>query len=135
MRQILRWNPERSYPTDQDMEEFQVSMEKDLRRVNPSMPDSRVNTFIQEVLARYELAPDEPLPLFITLEGDGDGGVWIGDYAINRGLDGLPRYDVVSSKGEWMGTVECPPRFRVLDIAFGKVLGVLSGLFHKYNDV
>jgi len=31
---------------------------------------------------------------------------------------------VIGPDGEWLGTVETPPRFRILDVAGGLVLGV-----------
>ena len=39
-------------------------------------------------------------------------------------MPGAPPYTVISSDGEWLGKVEAPPRFRVLDVAAGLVLGV-----------
>ena len=33
-------------------------------------------------------------------------------------------YIVISSDGEWLGTVEAPLRFRILDVAGGLVFGV-----------
>ena len=74
---------------------------------------------------RFEQRSDEPLPLYGNIQGDDEGGVWLGEY--RGGLGGDPsRYDVVSSEGEWLGTLELPPRFRVLDIAGSRVLGVLK---------
>ena len=31
---------------------------------------------------------------------------------------------VISGDGEWLGTVEAPPKFRILDVVGGLVLGV-----------
>ena len=33
-------------------------------------------------------------------------------------------YTVIGPDGEWLGTVETPPRFRILDVGGGLVLGV-----------
>ena len=35
-----------------------------------------------------------------------------------------PPYSVIAPDGEWLGTVEAPPGFRMLDVAGGLVLGV-----------
>jgi hypothetical protein len=122
----VRWNPERSYPNDAIWERFQSELAVDLARVNPDMGDAEVAQFVREQLARYRVEPDHPLPLFGVIHGDDAGGVWLGEW-VPRSIDGISRYTVIAPDGQWLGTVELPPRFRVLDIdsANGRVLGVL----------
>ncbi len=52
------------------------------------------------------------------------GQDWLPAYTPRGGPGGAPRYTVISGDGEWLGTVEAPPRFRILDVAGGLVLGV-----------
>ena len=47
----------------------------------------------------------------------------------------VPPYTVISSDGEWLGTVEAPPRFRILDVTGGLVLGVLRDEMDVENVV
>ena len=42
---------------------------------------------------------------------------------------------VISPDGEWLGQVEAPPRFRILDVTGGLVLGVLRDEMDVENVV
>ncbi|MXV95316.1 MAG: hypothetical protein F4Z92_05475 [Gemmatimonadetes bacterium] len=66
----------------------------------------------------------QPVPLFGTPFADADGNVWLPSYRPAYPEEGSP-YTVISPDGEWLGQVETPPRFRILDVTGGLVLGVL----------
>ena len=80
-----------------------------------------------EQLLESAVRSDEPLPLYANIQGDDEGGVWLAEYmgGLFLGVD-PSRYQVVSPDGEWLGTLELPTRFRVLDIKGSRVLGVLK---------
>ena len=125
IEQILRWNPGPSYPTESDWNAFQERMRSTLPRMNPGRSAAELEAMIERSLSRYEVDYGAPLPLYLTMNGDADGGVWLAHFAAGFSPDAIPAYDVISSDGTWIGTVECPPRFRVLDVAGNRVLGVM----------
>lgn len=125
VRQIVRWNPDPSYPTGSDWETFEADLRVDLKRVNPQLSQDDVAAFLDEALGRYEVYPDEPLPLFGHIHGDDAGAVWMAHFVPSSS----PRatgYDVVSAAGAWMGTVEFPMPFLVMDIRGDLVVGAFT---------
>ncbi len=81
---------------------------------------------ITRALSRYELVADEPLPLFGFLHGDDEGRVWLSHYDTGRYSAGVPGYTVIGPDGEWLGVLESPESFRLLDVAGGRVLGIFK---------
>ena len=75
-------------------------------------------------MAVYRAVIGGPMPLFTIPFGDAEGRVWLPSYRPGGAREGASDYTVVSADGEWLGTVEAPPRFRILDVAGGLVLGV-----------
>lgn len=126
LRQIVRWNPEPDYPTEEHVSRYRESLRREYELRNPSIPAAQLDRLIEDRLGRYELDPTEPLPLFSHLVGDEAGGVWIGEYVPESGTVDVPSYTVIGPNGEWLGTVEAPPHFRLLDVRSGRVLGVLT---------
>jgi hypothetical protein len=126
VRQILRWAAEPVYATDGDRQLFLESLRADLRRVNPDMSESRLEEFVAEQIANVRFDPAQPRPLFRDLRGDGAGGVWMSEFVPVLGMISLPRYTVVDREGAWLGTVEMPAGFRLIDVAYGRALGVLT---------
>jgi hypothetical protein len=125
VRQIVRRNPDPSYPTGSDWETFEADLRVDLRRVNPQVSRDDVAAFLDEVLGRYEVYPDEPLPLFGRIHGDDGGAVWMAHFVPSSS----PRatgYDVVSPTGAWMGTVAFPMPFLVMDVRGDLVVGAFT---------
>lgn len=130
--QILRWNPVRSYPTEGYWTDFEDRLRADLPRVNPGRSEAEIDAMIERSLNRYEVDYGEPLPLYLTMNGDGNGGVWLAQFVGGYTVEAIPAYDVISWDGTWLGTVDSPPRFRVLDVVGApelRVLGVLSDDF------
>lgn len=125
--QIMRWRPEWVYPTEEHWRTFEAYLRVTLPPVNPHLQtDEAIEEMIQRALARYRVEPDEPLPLFGELFGDDEGRVWLPAYAVASQRNGYPSYAVISPSGEWLGRVEAPPGLRVLDVAGGRVLGVVK---------
>lgn len=124
VRQIVRWPADPAYPDEADWEAFRVTIRAELERVNPTMGGQRLQTFLDEQVARYRLDPEAPLPLFWNLyPGDG-GSVWIADFEPGLRATLPRRYEVVSADGRWLGAVEFPTRFEVMDVRGDLVLGV-----------
>jgi len=93
----------------------------DNRADYPHLPESRIEEYTQMDMADYRAGIGRPLPLFGSPFADADGNVWLPSYRLAYPEEGSP-YTVISSDGEWMGQVETPPRFRILDVARGLVL-------------
>ncbi|MDE2804830.1 MAG: hypothetical protein OXN18_06760 [Gemmatimonadota bacterium] len=125
--QIVRWQPEWVYPTDEHWKAFEADLRVRLPPVNPHLQtEEAIEELIRQALASYRVDPDQPLPLFGDLFGDDEGRVWLPEYAVASQRNGYPSYAVISSSGEWLGTVDAPPGLRVLDVAGGRVLGVVK---------
>ena len=57
---------------------------------------------------------------------DDAGRVWLAEYSIGSRRDGAPAYTVIDTDGVWLGRVAVPPGLRTLDVAGGRVLGVVK---------
>jgi hypothetical protein len=129
VRQITRWRPTRVYPSEANWEELLEAVRSELlmARRGPEWVEEN----LQLITGRYVVDRDQPLPLYRVLRGDRDGGLWLGAYT--PGLDPrfvLPaRYDLVDPEGIWLGTLESPPGFKVLDVSGDRVLGVVRDDF------
>ena len=125
--QITRWQPEWVYPTEEHWKTFEADLRMTLPAINPQLQtEEAIEDLIQRGLARYQVEPDKPLPLFGILFGDDEGRVWLPEYAVASQRNGYPSYAVISSSGEWLGRVDAPPGLRILDVAHGRVLGVVK---------
>ena len=125
--QIMRWQPEWVYPTEEHWRTFEAYLRVTLPPINPQLQtEEAIEEMLQQALAGYRIEPDEPLPLFGDLFGDDEGRVWLPEYAVAATRNGYPSYAVISSTGEWLGRVDAPPGLRVLGVAGGRVLGVVK---------
>ena len=123
--QILRWSPVPAYPDAEDWRVYASSLRAQLRPANPHIQsDEEFDEFMARVLADYEVAPNEPLPLVSEIFGDREGRVWLGDWTADAPLNGVRRYSVLAPDGGWLGPVEVPQRVRILDVAGSWALGV-----------
>ncbi|WP_420615150.1 hypothetical protein [Candidatus Palauibacter sp.] len=133
VRQIVRWRPEPTLLTEELLEPVEA-YERMIGWLNYEVSDARLEEIVQENMSRYRAMIGQPLPLFGSPFADAHGNVWLPSYRPAHPEEGSP-YTVMSPDGEWLGQVEAPPRFRILDVAGGLVLGVLRDEMDVENVV
>ena len=121
--QIVRWRPGPNLLTEELLEHGE-SYNRMIGRMNYGVSEARLEEIIQEDMSRYRDMIGQPVPLFGSPFADADGNLWLPSYRPAYPEEGSP-YTVISPDGEWLGQVETPPRFRILDVTGGLVLGVL----------
>ena len=127
IRQIVRWEPDLVYPAQEHWDVFEAELRETAPRHNPhAQSDEAIEELVTGMLSRYRLDLDEPLPLFATPLGDDEGRIWLGDYAVGYGPRTMSSYTILSAEGEWLGRLDVPEGFRILDVAGGRVLGVVK---------
>lgn len=132
--QIVRWRAEPVRLTE-DLLEPVEAYERMTNQVSYShLPDSQIEEMTREGMSWYYAMIGQPLPLFGSPFADADGNLWLPAYRLAYPEEGSP-YTVISSDGEWLGQVEAPPRFRILDVTGGLVLGVLRDEMDVENVV
>ena len=133
--QIVRWQAEPAQLTEELLEPVEAEERMRNRVAYPGLPDSRIAQITQEDMAAYFASIGRPLPLFGPPFADAEGRVWLPSYRPGGSQEGASPYTVISSDGEWLGKVEAPPRFRILDVTGGLVLGVLRDEMDVENVV
>ncbi len=133
LAQIVRWRPEPNLLTEELLEHGEA-YNRMIGRMNYQVSDARLEEMIQEDMSRYRAMIGQPVPLFGSPFADADGNVWLPSYRPAYPEEGSP-YTVISPGGEWLGQVETPPRFRILDVTGGLVLGVLRDEMDVENVV
>jgi hypothetical protein len=128
---MLRWKPTVSYPAEADLATLEERSLANALRFNEGMPPEQLEQRLRRMSERHRLESGVAFPLFGRILADGGGGVWLSDYEIGAAPDGPTRWSVIAANGEWLGTVDVPDRFRILDVRGDKVLGVL----HDEMDV
>ena len=131
--QIVRWRAEPTLLTEELLEAGEA-YNRMIGWMNYGVSDARLEEIVQEDMSRYRAMIGQPLPLFGSPFADADGNVWLPSYRPAYPEEGSP-YTVISSDGEWLGQVEAPPRFRILDVAGGLALGVLRDEMDVENVV
>lgn len=128
VRQIVRWEPDAVYPTEQHWDIFVAELRETAPRHNPhAQTEEAIEELVTSMLGRYELEPDVPLPLFTTPRGDDEGRIWLGEFVASYAGAITSSYRILSAEGEWLGRLDVPEGLRILDIAGGRVLGVVTG--------
>ena len=122
--QIVRWQAEPAPLTEELLEGIEAGLRASNRLANPGAAAADIDRMTNENMATYRAVLGGPMPLFTTPFGDSEGRVWLPSYRPGDRTEGTPHYTVISADGEWLGTVEAPPRFQILDVAGGLVLGV-----------
>ena len=122
--QIVRWQAEPAPLTEELLEGIEAGLRASNRLANPGAAAADIDRMTNENMATYRAVIGGPMPLFTTPFGDSDGRVWLPSFQPGDRSEGAPHYTVISGNGEWLGTVEAPPRFRILDVGGGLVLGV-----------
>jgi len=99
--------------TDETLERYRTF-------VVENAPDANAR---QRTLERMRTQPvADSLPWIRDLMPDASGNVWVMEYLV-AGADSSA-VGVFSARGEWLGSVRPPPRFRPLEIGEDYVLGV-----------
>ena len=133
VEQIVRWRPGPSLLTAELLEHGEA-YNRMIGRMNYGVSEARLEEIIQRDMSRYRAMIGQPIPFFGTPFADADGNVWLPSYRSAYPEEGSP-YTVISPAGEWLGQVETPPRFRILDVTGGLVLGVLRDEMDVENVV
>ncbi len=131
--QIVRWRPEPPLLTEALLEHGE-SYNRMIGRMNYGVSETRLEEIIEEDMSRYRDMIGQPVPLFGSPFADAAGNLWLPSYRPAYPEEGSP-YTVISPDGEWLGQVETPPRFRILDVTGGLVLGVLRDEMDVENVV
>ena len=133
VRQIVRWRPEPTLLTEELLEPVEA-YERMIGWLNYGVSEARLDEIVQADMSRYRAMIGQPVPLFGSPFADADGNVWLPSYRPAYPEEGSP-YTVISPVGEWLGQVGTPPRFRILDVTGGLVLGVLRDEMDVENVV
>ena len=119
-RQIMRWEPDRLLTSEETWDPFIACMRGYLRTLlGPSATEER----IEETWARWDYDPARTYPLFGRIRGDTEGRLWME----NRWQPACHplRLTAIGPDGVWLGAFEPPEGFMPLDMAGGRVLGVV----------
>ena len=122
--QIVRWRAEPTLLTEELLGPIEAVLRTGIRMHDPELSDDRLAEATRQNMAAYHAGIGRPLPLFGSPFADAADRVWLPSYRAGGELKSAPPYIVIAPDGEWLGTVEAPPRFRILDVAGGLVLGV-----------
>ena len=123
--QIVRWQAEPAPLTEESLVGVEAGLRARHQMANPGASDADIERMTADAMAVYMASLGGPKPLFSSPFADTEGRVWLPAYRPGGSRAHIPDYTVVSADGEWLGTVEAPPRLRILDVARGLVLGSL----------
>ena len=126
VRQIARWQLEPRYLTEEDLEAIKPILRDRLRFVNPGASDEEVENMTRDGMARYEADLSNPVEHFKSPFADAEGRVWLPTSMPGVPGEGISPYTVISADGEWLGMVDAPAGLRILDVGWGRVLGVVT---------
>ena len=121
VRQIMRWRAERVLTTEERWEPFVACM---LHRLREMLGPGATEERFRENVARWDLDPAAPEPLFRYMHGDDEGRLWLENAAIPPCHP--VRYTVIGPDGTRLGVFEPPEWFRLLHVAGGRALGVVT---------
>ncbi|MDE2872151.1 MAG: hypothetical protein OXU69_07790 [Gemmatimonadota bacterium] len=126
VRQIARWQLDPRYLTAEDLETIEPILRDRLRFVNPGASDEEVESMTRRNMARHEADLGNPIEHFKSPFADAEGRVWLPTSMPGIPGEGVPPYTVISPEGEWLGMVDGPAGLRILDVGWGRVLGVMT---------
>jgi len=116
LEQLVRWSESAPPLTESHWEEY-LAVRWGTLDPMVSRPED-----MEAELARSKAAAQGPLPISGGVRGDDEGNAWVAEYSPDPRHS--ERYRVFSPTGRFVGWVQLPNRFEVLDIAQGLVLGV-----------
>ena len=125
VRQIARWQLEPRYLTEEDLEAIEPILRDRLRFANRGASDEEVESNTRRSMARYE-ALGNPVEHFKSPFADAEGRVWLPTSMPGVPGEGISPYTVIARDGEWLGMVDAPAGLRILDVGWGRVLGVVT---------
>ena len=102
-----------------DLSDAQVAAERDAR-LGPSRPGS---TSVFRLLAE-DLPAATTRPAYAEVLVDPSGAVWLELYRGESEQDRPQEWLILDADGTWLGTVEVPRRFTVMEVTMDAVLGV-----------
>jgi hypothetical protein len=123
--QVLRWVARDQPQEEQNPQARRAALTEELRRLNPTLSPEDLDRLVDQQLERGRNSPRTALPLFGLIHGDREGGVWMAAFE-PMAPGPSSRYHVVSPNGLWLGSIQLPPRVRILDIAGRRVLAAVS---------
>ena len=123
--QIVRWQAEPAPLTEELLAGVEAGLRARHQMANPGAPDADIDGMTADAMAVYVASLGGAMPFFSSPFADAEGRVWLPTYRPGGSRADIPDYTVISADGEWLGTVEAPPRLRILDVAGGLVLGSL----------
>jgi len=122
--QIVRWQADPALLTEEWMQPVEAQHRMDVRKHSPNLPEAAITASTQRIMGIYRASIGRPMPLFADPFTDAEGRVWLPSYKPDGERHSVPPYTVIAPDGTWWGTVEAPPRFRILDVAGRLVLGM-----------
>ena len=122
--QIVRWRAEPTLLTEGWLEPIEAAHRMEIEMHNRGLSDARIAEITRQNMAAYHASIGRSMPLFGSPFADGEGRVWLPSYRPGGERKSVPPYTVIGVDGGWVGTVEAPAGFRVLDVRDGVVLGV-----------
>ena len=125
--QIVRWQADPAFLTDEWMASIEAEALMEVRKHSPNIPEATITAITRQNVGIYRASIGRPMPLFADPFADAEGRIWLPSYKPGGDRHSAPPYTVIAPDGTWMGTVEVPPGFRILDVAGGLVLGMQLG--------
>ena len=123
--QIVRWQADPALMTEESMQPIGAQHRLEVRKHSPNLPEAAIAASTQRIMGIYRASIGRPMPLFSDPFADAERRVWLPSYKPGGVRHSVPPYAVIAPDGEWLGTVETPPGFRILDVAGGLVLGMV----------
>jgi len=122
--QSVRWQADPTLLAEDLVAPIEAERRLLLRQHNPQLSDAQLAEVTREQMDVFRAVIGRPMPLFGSPFADSEGAIWLPSYKTGGENISTSPYTVIGPDGEWLGTVETPPRFRILDVAGGLVLGV-----------
>lgn len=122
--QMVRWQADPALLTEELMQPIEAQHRLEVRKHSPNLPEAAITASTRRIMAIYRASIGRRMPLFADPFTDAEGRVWLPSYKPGGERHSVPPYTVIAPDGTWLGTVEVPPLFRILDVAGGLVLGM-----------
>ena len=122
--QIVRWRGEPTLLTEDWLEPIEAAHRMEIEMHDRGLSDAVIEEVTETNMVAYRASIGRPMPLFGSPFADDAGRVWLPSYMPGGERKSVPPYAVVGPDGGWLGAVEAPAEFRVLDVRDGVVLGV-----------